>query len=100
MLPLLVLLVIVIILFIKGLKTNSEKNRKLIHAISLFAFVFGVFGFVLGLLGAMKDIAVANDIAPQVLAEGFRVGLLSPTFGMLIFLVGKLFAIILTFKEK
>lgn len=100
MIPLVLLLVTTIALFAKGLKNYTEKNVRLIHSISLFAFVFGVFGFVIGLLGAMQDIAVASDIAPQVLADGFRVGLLAPTFGMTIFLLGKLFTIILIFKEK
>ncbi len=100
MVPLLLLLIIIVVLFLKGLKNNSEKNLKLIKEISLFAFVFGVLGFVIGLLGALEDMAQANDIAPQVMAGGFKVGLLSPTFGMVIFLIGKLFTIILTSKEK
>lgn len=100
MVPLLLLLIIIVVLFLKGLKNNSEKNLKLIKEISLFAFVFGVLGFVIGLLGALEDMAQANDIAPQVMAGGFKAGLLSPTFGMVIFLIGKLFTIILTSKEK
>ncbi|MCI2229031.1 MotA/TolQ/ExbB proton channel family protein [Polaribacter sp. MSW13] len=101
MVPLLILLVVIVLLFVKGLKDNSEKTYKLINALALFAFVFGVLGFVIGLLGALKDISVATgDISPQVLAGGFKVGLLSPTFGMVIFLIGKLFTIILTWVKK
>lgn len=100
MVPLLILLVVVIVLFVKGLKDNSEKNQKLINSISLFAFVFGVLGFVIGLLGALDAMSQTNDIAPQVLAGGFKVGLLSPTFGMVIFLIGKLASIILTSMKK
>lgn len=100
MVPLLIILIIITILFVKGLKNNSEKTYKLINSISLFAFVFGILGFVIGLLGALEDMSNANDIAPQVLAGGFKVGLLSPTFGMVIFLVGKLFSIILMSKKN
>ena len=100
MVPLLLLLVIITLLFFKGLKDNSEKNQKLLKEISLFSFVFGVLGFVIGLLGALQDISMASDIAPQVLAGGFKVGLLSPTFGMVIFLIGKLFSIILTWRKQ
>lgn len=100
MVPLLILLIVITFLFIKGLKNNSEKNLKLIKEISLFSFVFGVLGFVIGFLGALEDISQANDIAPQVLAGGFKVGLLSPTFGVVIFLIGKLFTIILTSIKK
>ncbi|MGY8908641.1 MAG: MotA/TolQ/ExbB proton channel family protein [Flavobacteriales bacterium] len=101
MVPLLALLIVIIILFAKGLKNNTEKTHKLINSLALFSFVFGVLGFVIGMLGALDDIAeIGGDIAPQVLAGGFKVGLLSPTFGMVIFLIGKLFTIILTSMKK
>ena len=100
MVPLLILLIVIAFLFIKGLKNNTDKNLSLIKEISLFAFVFGVLGFVIGLLGALDDIAIANDISHQVLAAGFKVGLISPTFGMIIFLFGRLFSIILTSLKK
>ena len=85
MVPLLALLIVIIILFAKGLKNNTEKTHKLINSLALFSFVFGVLGFVIGMLGALDDISHANNIAPQVLAGGFKIGLLSPTFGMVIF---------------
>lgn len=98
---LLILLVVIVILFVKGLKDNSVKTHKLINSLALFSFVFGVLGFVIGLLGALDDISIARGgIAPQVLAGGFKVGLFSPTFGMMIFLIGKLFTIILTWIKK
>jgi hypothetical protein len=100
MVPLLILLVVIVVLFIKALKDNTEKTRKLISELSLFAFVFGVLGFVIGMLGALGDIAIATDISSQVLAVGFKIGLLSPTFGMVIFLLGKMFTIILTSMNK
>ncbi len=100
MVPLLLLLITIIILFAKGLKNNTEKTHKLINSLALFSFVFGVLGFVIGMLGALDDISHANNIAPQVLAGGFKIGLLSPTFGMVIFLIGKLFTIILTSMKK
>ena len=100
MVPLLILLAVIILLFTKGLKNNTEKTHKLINSLALFSFVFGVLGFVIGMLGALDDISHANNIAPQVLAGGFKIGLLSPTFGMVIFLIGKLFTIILTSMKK
>jgi biopolymer transport protein ExbB/TolQ len=101
MVPLVLLLIVIVFLFVKGLKDNTEKNQKLINSIALFSFVFGVLGFVIGLLGALEDISEINgDISNQVLAGGFKVGLLAPTFGMVIFLLGKLFTIILTWMKK
>jgi biopolymer transport protein ExbB/TolQ len=100
MVPLVLLLIVIVFLFVKGLKDNTEKNQKLINSLALFSFVFGVLGFVIGLLGALEDISNATDVAPQVLAGGLKIGLLSPTFGMVIFLIGKLFSIILTWMKK
>lgn len=89
MIPLLILLIISIILIVKGIKRNTEKNLNLIKSISLFALVFGFLGFTIGLISALDKISQASDIAPQVLAGGFKLGILPPTFGMFIFLVGR-----------
>jgi hypothetical protein len=100
MVTLLIFLIVLIILFITGLKDNTEKTHKLINSLALFSFVFGVLGFVIGLLQALEVISIANSVSNQVLAAGFRVGLLAPAFGMIIFLIGKLFTIILTWRKK
>ncbi len=101
MVPLLILLVVIVLLFIRGLKNNTEKTYKLINALSLFSFVFGVLGFVIGLLSALEIISSSQQsISSAMLAGGLKVGLLSPTFGMMIFLIGKLFSIILTWKKE
>lgn len=100
MVPLLLLLIVIIVLFVKGLKDNSEKTKNLLKELSLFSFVFGVLGFIIGMLGALEAISQAADISSQILAGGLKVGLLSPTFGLVIFLIGKLFSIILISKKS
>lgn len=101
MVPLLMLLLIIVVLFFQGIKNNTEKTHKLINAFALFSFVFGVLGFVIGLLGALEALSAnAGDVSPGILAGGFKIGLLSPTFGMVIFLIGKLFTITLTWIKK
>lgn len=101
MVPLLILLAVIVFLFVKGLKSNTEKTHKLINSLALFSFVFGVLGFVIGLLGALEAISAnSENISPEILAGGFKVGLLSPAFGMVIFLLGKIFTIILTWIKK
>jgi hypothetical protein len=101
MVPLLVLLAVIILLFVKGIKSNSAKTHNLINSLALFSFVFGVLGFVIGLLGALEAISAnSGNISSSILAGGFKVGLLAPTFGMVIFLLGKMFTIILTWIKK
>ena len=100
MITLIVLLILTVFLFVRGLKNNTEKNAKLIKSISLFALVFGVFEFVLGMLGGLEAIAMATSVSRSVLVEGLRVGLLAPTLGLFIYLLGRLFDIILLWKRE
>ena len=101
MVPLIILFIIILILFVKNIKNNSEKNKKLINSLALFSFVFGLLGFILGLVGALKIISLSNStVAPEVLAGGLKLGLIPPTLGTIIFLIGKLFGIILTSKNN
>lgn len=101
MYPILILLIVSIVLIIKGVKSNTEKNLNLLKAISLFVLVFGFLGFTIGLIGALDTIVSVNgDIAPQILAGGFKVGILPPTFGMFTFLVGRAGVIALIGMKK
>lgn len=100
MIPILILLFVLVFLIIKGLKNNSEKNLKLLKAISLFVLVYGFLGFTMGLIEALDAIARIGDIAPQIIAGGFKLGILPPTFGMFVFLVGRAGVILLVGLKK
>ena len=95
-----ILLIIIIFLFIKGLKDNTEKNIKLIKEISLLAFILGFFRSTIELVWTLDDVSVAKTIPPQVLAVGFKYIMITPIVGMLIFLIARLFTIILTWTKK
>jgi len=100
--PTFLMLLISITLFVKALfKGDTEgKTRKLISHISLFALVWGFLGQMIGLIGAFDSIQAAGDISPSVLAAGLKIALLSPVFGMVVFLISRLGIIILTLKQK
>lgn len=101
MYPILILLIISIFLIIKGVKNNSEKNLQLLKAISLFVLVFGFLGFTIGLIEALDNIVEVNkNISSQILAGGFKTGILPPTFGVFTFLVGRAGIIILIGLRK
>lgn len=89
MIPLLLLLFMVLFLFLRGVKNNTAKNLNLLKSISLFALVFGFLGFTIGLVSALDTIANVSDIAPEIIAGGFKIGILPPTFGMIVFLAGR-----------
>ncbi len=101
MYPILFLLIFSVFLIIKGIKNNTEKNLKLLKAVSLFVLVFGFLGFTIGLIEAIDKITEVNgDIAPQIIAGGFKLGILPPTFGMFTFLVGRAGVIALIGMKK
>jgi hypothetical protein len=102
MYPLLLMLIICIVLLIKAFTKGDEsgKLQKLVSSISLFALVWGFLGHLLGLISAMDAISVATSVSHGVLAVGIKVGLLSPTFGMIVFLIARLGIIGLILKKK
>lgn len=100
MIPLLILLILVAFFVFKGIKNNTEKNSNLIKEISLFTLFFGILCFVIGWLEALDTIARALEIAPQVLAGGMKISLYAPTFGLVIFLIGRLAAFLLLCNRK
>lgn len=102
MYTLLLLLFISIGLFAQGIlkKEKVEKTISLLSSISLFALVFGFLGQVLGLIAAFDAIESIGNVAPNIIASGLKVSFLSTGFGALVFLVGRLGIIILTFLKK
>jgi hypothetical protein len=102
MYPLLILLIICVALIIKAFVKGDpdDRTRKLVGSISLFALVWGFLGHLIGLIGAMDAISIANDISNGVLAAGLKIGLLSPTFGMVVFLIARAGMIGLQLKKK
>lgn len=100
--PTLLLLIITIGLIVKTfMKGDSDgNNKKLISHVGLFALVWGFLGQLIGLIGAFDSIEAVGNISPAVLAAGLKIALLSPTFGMIVFLVGRLGIIILTALKK
>lgn len=102
MYPLLILLFICIGLIIKAFIKGDPENetRKLVSSISLFALVWGFLGHLIGLIGALDAISITTDISNGILAAGLKISLLSPTFGMVVFLIARVGIIGLQLKKK
>lgn len=102
MYPLLLMLLICVALVVYALIKGDENSKleKLVSSISLFALVWGFLGNLIGLISAFDAISIAKGISYQVLAGGLKVGLLSPVFGMVVFLIARLGIIALIFKRK
>lgn len=103
MYPILLMLLICVLLLLKLFlkKDSGGKTMSLLKHISLFALVYGFLGLFFGLIGAFDNISsMQGDIATPVLAAGLKIGLLAPSFGMLVFLIARLGVLILMLKEK
>ncbi len=98
----LLLLLVVIGLFIMNIlkKTETSRSISLISSVSLFALVWGFLGQLVGLIGAFDSIESYDNISPAILAGGIKVSILSPAFGMVVFLIARIAIIILQLKKK
>tara|TARA_R110002073_G_scaffold279026_1_gene442787 strand:- start:17958 stop:18356 length:399 start_codon:yes stop_codon:yes gene_type:complete len=98
----LILLIVIVALIVKAFlkKGKNTKEIKLISSISLFVLVWGFLGQMIGLIGAFDAIEAQGNVAPSVLAGGIKVAILSPLFGMVVFLIARMGIIALTWFQK
>ena len=98
----LIILIVCVALIAKGLIKGDEdgKTQKLIASLSLFALVWGFLGQIIGLISAFDSISSLGNVAPEVLAGGLKVALLSPAFGMVTFLIARIGIVGLILKKK
>ncbi|WP_420552465.1 MotA/TolQ/ExbB proton channel family protein [Tenacibaculum aiptasiae] len=84
--------------FVKGDKDG--RTQKLVSHISLLALIWGFLGFMMGMINAFDQITLDTSMNPSVFAGGLKIGLLAPSFGMLVFIIARLGIIGLTFKNN
>jgi hypothetical protein len=96
------ILILILALLIRGfLKPSSrDKTITLVSSISLFVLVWGFLGQMIGLISAFDAIEAAGDISPSMLAGGLKIAILSPLFGMFVFLIARVGIIILNILKK
>jgi|TARA_B100000809_G_scaffold107967_1_gene106459 hypothetical protein len=80
-------------------KEESTKTVTLIKSLSLFSLVWGFLGLLIGLMSAFGAISVQGAVTAEVLAGGLKIGLHSPIFGMVTFLIARIGIILLQFKK-
>ena len=98
----LIILIAIIVLLVKAFlkPENNEKIVDLVKHLSLFVLVWGFLGQMLGLIGAFDAIQAVGSPSPEILAGGIKVAILSPTFGMVVFLIARLGIIVLSLIKK
>jgi len=100
--PLLILLLLIMALIANGFfnKSNNGKTIALIISLSWFALAWGFLGRTFGLIAAFDNIQAAGQLTPHLLAEGLKMALLNPLFGIIVFLIARLGIIILIGQKK
>lgn len=97
-----ILLIVILVLFIKELlnRKNYQKSIDLIASIGWFAVAWGFLGRTFGLISAFDAIAAAGELTPRLMADGLKMALVDPLFGIFVFIVARLGIIILISIRK
>lgn len=77
---------------------NLSKLRNIVLAINFlggFAAVWGILGQGIGIYEACIAIQEVKDVSPALLAGGFQVSMITALYGIMIFLLSRIFWFIL-----
>lgn len=100
--PILILLIVILALFVNGVvkKEGKGKTISLISSIGWFAVAWGFMGRTFGLIKAFDMVSAHGELTPRLLADGLKMALVDPLFGIFVFLVARLGIIILISLQK
>ncbi len=98
----LIVLIIILALFIKGLmdKGDNKKTIDLLKSFAWFAVAWGFLGRTFGLIKAFDMVGAAGELTPNLLAGGLKMALVDPLFGIFVFIVARAGIIILISIQK
>lgn len=66
---------------------GAKKTREAILFMGSLALLWGIVGHVLGMMEMMDCLVQAGDIAPALIAAGFKVSILAMIYGLILFVV-------------
>lgn len=100
--PILILLIVILALFVKGLmdKNDNSKIISLIASVGWFTVAWGFLGRTFGLIVAFDNVSAHGELTPSLLAEGLKMAILNPLFAIIVFLIARLGIIILVLMQK
>jgi hypothetical protein len=100
--PMVAMLIIIIVLFIRGLlqKGLNQKTVSLLISFGWFTVAWAFLGHTLGLITAFDSIGAHGELAPEYVAAGLKIALLNLLMGAVLFLMARLSVIILIWIQK
>jgi hypothetical protein len=97
-----ILLIVILAFFIKGLmdKGHNKKTIDLIKSFAWFAVAWGFLGRTFGLIKAFDMVAAQGELTPRLLADGLKMALVDPLFGIFVFIIARIAILILIGLQK
>ena len=87
-------------LLINNVNERSQRNISLIKEIGLFAFIIGLLGSALDLMGMFQAIEMAGDVHPDLLAAGLKYTFIPTIYGLIIYALSLLIYFVLSAKAN
>ncbi len=100
--PILIFLLAIILLFVIEIIKTGDRNKviSLIKQISWLAVAWGFMGRTFGLIKAFDMVAAQGELTPRLLADGIKMALIDPLFGIFVFVVARVLVIFLIASQK
>ena len=100
--PILIMLLVIIAFFISDFirPGNREKVITLIKHIAWLAMAWGFMGRTFGLIKAFDLVSAHGELTPRLLADGLKMALVDPLFGIFVFIVAQILIITLVASQK
>lgn len=101
MIPILFMLILCIIIFVKALiSPKNEGMESMLKEVGLLALIWGLIGQCIGLIGAFDAIESVGGVAMDIIAGGIKITLLSALFGLAVFFMARVGAVILRLRKS
>ncbi|MFB6341660.1 MotA/TolQ/ExbB proton channel family protein [Saccharicrinis sp. FJH62] len=100
--PIIIILIIEIVLFVRALPQQNKYDRtiKLLISLGWFAIAWGYLGRTLGLIEAFDNVAASGEITPSMLSGGLKKALLGPLMGIITFIIARAGILVLHFISE
>lgn len=97
-----VLLIVILAFFIKGImdKGDNKKTIEFIKSLAWFAVAWGFLGRTFGLISAFDAVSASGELTPSLLADGLKMALVDPLFGIFVFVIARIAILILIGLQK
>lgn len=99
--PIVIVFIIIVALFVRQMITKADKAHTitLLSNISLFILSWGLLGSVIGLIQAFDAIEGLGEVSQGMMAGGLKIAFLTTVFGLVTFIFGRLFILILNLMK-